>query len=67
MGGIALGRLPEFLDRILNILEEIYMCPLDPTVRLEETSYGTCRQNTGAVMKCWNGGNAHHLNDLPLI
>lgn len=37
MGGIALGRLPEFLDRILNILEEIHMCPLDPTVRLEET------------------------------
>lgn len=35
--GVALERLPQVLERILNTLEEVPRCPLDPTVRLEET------------------------------
>ena len=35
--GVALGRLPQVLEGILNTLEEVLRCPLDPTVRLEET------------------------------
>lgn len=36
-GGVALTGLLQVLEGILNTLEEVQRCPLDATVRWEET------------------------------